>query len=116
VRIRFRDVLSAEDREHVKRILNADVAADGETVPRKVDAFLRSNTYIDDGSVGAFKALSQRDRERVISDLIWRATCLVDGSVTSVVGVTTFSLGKGFAAVKSDEDDRDVLCLVREEE
>jgi hypothetical protein len=116
MRIRFRDVLSAEDREHVKRILNADVAAEGEGGPRKVDAFLRTNTYVDDGSVEAFKALSQRDRERVISDLIWRATCLVDGSVTNVQGATSFKLGRGFVAVQSDEDDRDVLCVVRVEE
>jgi hypothetical protein len=111
--IRFRDVLDTKDREHVRRILNSSISVDkpGLQAVSKVNEFLRDDTYIADDAVEPFKEMTQPERERLISELIWRVTCHLDGSITRVLGVHAYPLGKKFSALQTEEDDRDIFCL-----
>ncbi len=111
--IRLSDALSAKDREHLRKILNASLSTTklGLKAVSSVGEFLRDDTYIDDASLQAWKELAQTERERLISELIWRVTCHLDGSITRVLGVTTYPLGRDFAAVQSEQEGRDIFCL-----
>lgn len=111
--IRFTDALSAKDRDHLRRILNASLSTTrtGLKAMSAAGEFLRDATYIDDASLQAWKELAQPERERLISELVWRVTCHVDGSITRVLGVTSYPLGKKFVAVQSEQEGRDILCL-----
>ncbi len=104
------DVLGAPDREHLRRILARGPSSPG-TSHSKAAEFLRDDSYAEENAAESLKALSQADRERVLSDLVWRVTCWLDGSMTSVVGTNTFALGKGFSAVQSEQGGRDIFCL-----
>jgi hypothetical protein len=105
--IPFRDALGPDDREHLRRIARGGP-------DDKVADFLLRNTYVATSAREPFRRLSQADRERVISDLAWRVTCLIEGSVTQVEGVKAFELDAGFAAVKSEWKGEEILCLVKE--
>jgi len=111
--IRFSDALSAKDREHLRKILNASLSTtkSGLRAMSSVGEFLRDDTYIDDGALQAWKELAQPERERLISELIWRVTCHLDGSITRVLGVNTYPLGRKFSAVQSEQEGRDIFCL-----
>lgn len=111
--IRFADALSLKDRDHLRKILNASVSTTkpGMKALSSVGEFLRDATYIDDGAMQAFKELTQGERERLISELIWRVTCHLDGSITRVFGVNSYPLGKKFSAVQSEQGGRDIFCL-----
>jgi len=109
----LRDVLSPLDRDHVRRILNSSISMDRPTLEMasRVNEFLRDDTYITDEAVKAFQELSQPERERMISELIWRVTCHLDGSITRVLGLHAYPLGKKFSALQTEQDDRDIFCL-----
>lgn len=99
-------VLNEEDLRHVRSILDGGAEL-------KATRFFRENTFVDEGSAAGFRALSQAERERLISDLVWRITCHLDGSVTRVAGVNAFDVGSGFCAVLSERGGREIFCLVR---
>ena len=111
--ILFTDTLSAKDRDHLRKILNSSLSTTrpGLKAMSSVGEFLRDATYIDDASVQAWKELGQPERERLISELIWRVTCHLDGSITRVLGVNTYPLGKRFSAVQSEQEGREIFCL-----
>jgi hypothetical protein len=112
--IPLKEVLGAPDRDHLRRILNASMSGSRAqaTFYSKVGEFLRDDTYVDEGAVDALRNLPQEERERVLSELVWRVTCHLDGSITTVQGVNTFPLGKVFSAVQSIEAGRDLFCVV----
>ena len=108
MKIRFRDVLSAQDREHLRRILDVGHS----TVPlSKVVHFLQEAAYIEVGAIQAFKELAQGERERLISEFVWRVACHLEGSVTRVLGVSAYPLGKQFWAVHAPHEGQDIICL-----
>ena len=109
--------LSDEDRMHVRKILQSSVTSlrQGEKLS-KVGVFLRERTFFEGGSVEAFKGLDPVVREQILSELIWRVTCVVDGSVTEVQGHRGFPIGPGFRALRSEKGGKDVLCLARDVE
>jgi hypothetical protein len=111
--IRFPDVLTPEDREHIGKILPQDPARppSGPTDLKSVTLFLREQTYFDPAAVEAFKRLPRRDRERLLSELIWRVTCHLDGSITRVLGVESYPLGKQFCAIQSEQEGRGIFCV-----
>ena len=93
--LRLRDLLTREDRAHLARILAPSAGKNGP----KVERFLADDTFLAEEALEPFKALSQHDRERLLSDLLWRIACHVDGSITKVMGVNVYSLGAEFSAV-----------------
>jgi hypothetical protein len=106
--IPFRRVLSEGDLRHLRAILGAtpDPGLNG-----KVDRFLRERTFVAEEAEGVFRTLAPAVRETAISELVWRVTCHLDGSVTRVKGVDTFDLGGGFCAVLSEREGREVFCV-----
>ena len=110
--IPFGGVLNEADRRHLESILEGPPGPDAGT-RAKARRFLAESTFVDEASAGAFRALPQGEREQLISDLAWRVTCHVEGSITRVMGVNAFDLGSGFSAVHSEQAGRDVFCLVR---
>jgi hypothetical protein len=106
--IPFRRVLAEGDVRHLRAILGAtpDPGLHG-----KVERFLRERTFLAEEAKQAFRGLSPAVRETVISELVWRVTCHLDGSVTRVKGVDAFDLGGGFCAVLSEREGREIFCL-----
>src|SRR5213079_1457007 len=86
---RLRDVLNPQDLEHLRRILGGkETASEPDETQRRsrVKQISTDETYISDQSLEAFKALSQDDRERLLSEIVWRLTCHVEGSITRSPG------------------------------
>jgi hypothetical protein len=101
-------VLGPSEREHLRRILDA---AGASAIHDRVREVLGRDVVFADAAVAAWEAVGQRERERALSELVWRVTCHLDGSVTRVLGVNTYDLGYGFSAVQTEEDGRDVFCI-----
>jgi hypothetical protein len=106
--IRLFAALLIQDLEHIGRIVGEGAE---EATLSQVGRFLRDDTFIDKSSLDAFRALAQNDRERLMSELIWRVTCHLDGSITQLSNIHLFSLGKQFSVVQSASDGRDIFCL-----
>jgi len=110
---RLRDVLNPQDLEHLRQILGAKDMAPGsdETVRRsRVKQISTDETYISDQSVEAFKALSQDDRERLLSEIVWRLTCHVEGSITRSPGKGV-PLESGFRMRLAVQDGRALFVV-----
>jgi hypothetical protein len=106
-------VLSESDREHLKKILNSSISVTpaGVETTAKVHRFLQSSTYIETGSSVRFKELPADERERLLSELLWRLTCYLDGSETAVLGAVTYELGGGFVANQVEQEGKTFFCL-----
>ncbi len=105
--------LGDSDRDHLRRILNRSIRA---TVPgmqtmAKVHRFLKQRTYLADKSVPRFQTLPAAQRERILSELVWRLTCFLDGSETSVLGETRYQLGGGFVANQVEVEGKLIFCV-----
>jgi hypothetical protein len=109
----LREALSAGDREHIRALLNSSITetAQAETIS-KVAVFLRERTLLDAGGADAFRALSPSDREELLSELIWRLTCHLDGSQTATLGINRHALSSAFSAVITDGDGGGFCTLV----
>src|SRR5262245_50962861 len=81
---RFRDALNEQDLVHLRRVLGEQQDPTfSETKRRmKVNQLSMDDLFVDDRALAALRALAQEDRERVISDVVWRLTCHVEGSTT----------------------------------
>lgn len=103
------------DREHLKKILNSSISVTpaGLQTVAKVHRFLKTRTYIAEDSIATFRRLPPEERERVLSELLWRLTCFLDGSETSVLGTTTYDLGGGFVANEVEQNGSHIFCLVK---
>ena len=106
--------LTSSDKEHLKKILNSSISVTpaGLATVAKVHRFLKERTYVSDKCVGRLRALTQPERERLLSELLWRLTCYLDGSETLTLGVTSYDLGGGFAANQSEHNGGGIFCLV----
>ena len=107
-------VLVTSDREHLKKILNSSISLTptGLDTVAKAQRFLKFRTMIDEKSGPVFQKLSMIERERLLSELVWRVTCYVDNSSTAVLGTTTYELGDGFIANQFVKEDKTYWCLV----
>src|SRR5262245_55560142 len=81
---RFRDALNEQDLAHLRRVLGGqEDPTFSETRRRmRVNQLSMDDTYLDDRAVAPLQALPQPDRERLISEVVWRLTCHVEGSST----------------------------------
>jgi hypothetical protein len=113
---RLRDVLNEQDLVHFRRIVGArEDPTFNETKRRsRVNQISTDDTYLADQALEPFKALSQDDRERLISDVVWRVTCYVEGSITRSPG-KGLSLECGFRLTKILQDGRPMFCVGKKE-
>ncbi len=109
-------VLGEADRAHLGRLLDGSIPAGAaaQEMRDRVRSFLGSQVQIAVEATAALARMAPRERERMLSELLWRVTCHLDGSVTRVFGVHTYILGYGFASVVSEQAGRDVFCLIED--
>lgn len=113
---RLRDLLTGPDLAHLRRILGEQQDPTlAETKRRfRVNQIASDDTYIAEQAAGPFLALSQDDRERLISEVIWRVTCHVEGSITKSSGKGV-ALESGFRLTRIKEGARSVFCVVKKD-
>jgi len=113
---RLRDALNEQDLVHFRQIVGVrEDPLFNETRRRsRVNQISTDDTYLADQALEAFKALSQDDRERLISDVVWRVTCYVEGSITKSPG-KGLPLECGFRLTKLIQDGRQIFCVVKKE-
>jgi hypothetical protein len=113
---RLRDALNGADRAHLGRILGeqGDPTLAETRRRHRVNQIASDDTYLADQAVEPFQALSQDERERLISEIIWRVTCFVEGSITKSSGKGV-ALDSGFRLARMHEGARAVFCVVRKE-
>jgi hypothetical protein len=108
----LRDVLNPQDLVHLRQILGGKTERNpDETIRRsRVKAISTDNTYISGTSVEALRALSQEEREQLISEIVWRLTCHVEGSITSAPGKGV-SLEGGFRIRLVIQDGKEIFVV-----
>jgi hypothetical protein len=109
---RLRDVLNLRDLEHLRQILGGkeEVSPD-ETMRRsKVKQISVDSTYVSGQSVEPLRAMSQEERERLLSEIVWRVTCHVEGSITSAPGKGV-SLEGGFHMRLAQQDGKEIFVV-----
>jgi hypothetical protein len=112
----LRDVLSPGDLEHWRKILGEEATSIPHSATQRrirVSRIVSGDTYLADQAVAAFRALSQGDRERLLSDIVWQVTCYVEGSITQGGAGKKIRLECGFKLVKLQENDRAIFCVTK---
>ena len=114
---RLQDVLGPPDLVHLRTILGEreDPTHSGTKRHFRVNQITTDDTYIADQAQEPVRALSQDQRERLLSDLVWQLTCFVEGSITKARGVKGIPLEYGFRLVRIERDGKPQFCLVKHE-
>jgi hypothetical protein len=105
------EFLDESGRAHLARLLAASAA---DELHARIREFMAGHVELAPEAEAAFLALPARERERLLSELAWRVTCHLDGSVTRVLGAHVLALGYGFSAAVSEQSGRDVFVLVED--
>lgn len=98
------DVAKALDAKGNPRPESAELTAN-------VRSYFDQRLFIRDEAVAKWKALDDLRRSRVLSEIVWRVTCVLDGSETAVIGQSKFSLGYDLAIALIEQDGRDVMVV-----
>jgi len=111
---RFRDALNEQDLVHLRKILGEQEDPTFSQTKRRlrVNLITMDDCFIADQAVAPFRALSQDERERLISGIVWHVTCHVEGSTTRGSGKGK-KLECGFRIVLMVQDGRPVFCVVK---
>lgn len=110
---RFLELLSPEERAQHDRSLNV-ASAPTEAVRKKakdVREVLARHCYFSPEAETRWGATPANARQRIVSELIWRVSCIMDKSSTAVLGVTTFDMGFGFKLVQTALESEDALVM-----
>lgn len=113
---RFQDVLNGPDLAHLREILGErqDPTFNETRRRSRVNQIAMDATFLSEQALAPFQELSQPDRERLISDVVWQVTCYVEGSITKSPGKGA-PLEHGFRLVKLDQDGKTTFCVVKKE-
>lgn len=111
----LRDVLNPRDLDHFRVILGeCEDPTHSETKRRfRVNQIASDDTYIAEQAVVPFQALSQDERERLLSDVVWQVTCFVEGSITKGKSGKGVPLDGGFTLVKIRQNDHPIFCVTK---
>ena len=114
---RLFDLLSSEERRHVERSLDLSNVATEQVRLKSERAreFLSVSCYFGPDIEAQWAAAEPDVRRKVLSGLIWRASCILDKSSTAVMGLTRFSLGYGFKVEDTVVEGKQALVVVGEE-
>jgi len=109
---RLRDVLNPQDVAHLRQILGGNEKKNPDETMRRsrVKEISTDNTYISGTSVAELQALSQEDREKLLSEIVWRLTCHVEGSITSAPGKGV-SLEGGFRIRLAVQEGKEIFVV-----
>ena len=111
---RFRDALNEQDLVHLRRVLGEqEDPTFSETKRRfRVNQIAMDDLYVDDAALAPMRALAQADRERLISDVVWRLTCHVEGSTTRA-RTKGHKLGGGFRVALMVQEGRPIFLVMK---
>jgi hypothetical protein len=114
---RFRDALNGPDLAHLREILGErqDPTFNETRRRSRVNQIATDATFLADDAVAPFQALSQEDRERLISDVVWQVTCYVEGSITRRLG-KRIPLELDFRLVELERDGKTLFCVEKRNE
>ncbi len=109
---RLRDVLNPQDLAHLRQCLGGNEKKNPDETMRRsrVKDISTGNTYISGTSVEALLALTQAEREQLISEIVWRLTCHVEGSITSAPGKGV-ALEGGFRIRMAMQDGKEIFVV-----
>ena len=112
---RLQDVLTPADLVHLRTILGEreDPTHSGTKRRFRVNQITADDTFIADQARDPLAGLSQDERERLLSDIIWQLTCFVEGSITKARGLKGIPLEYGFKLVRLVQDGKPVFCVVK---
>jgi len=111
---RFRDTLTEQDVVHLRRILGErEDPTFSETKRRhRVNQITMDDTYVDDAALAPLQALPQEEREALISEVVWRLTCHVEGSITQAK-TNGHKLEGGFRMLLMVKERRAVFVVMK---
>jgi hypothetical protein len=112
---RLQDVLNPLDLVHLRTILGEreDPTHSGTKRRFRVNQITTDETYIADQAQEPIRVLSQDERERLLSDVVWQLTCFVEGSITKARGSKGIPLEYGFKLVRLEQDGKPLFCVVK---
>jgi hypothetical protein len=110
---RIVDALKGTDLTHFRMILGMAGNPDPNETRRRsaVSKLAQQSTFISDKALAPFLALTQEERERLLSDVVWQVTCYVEGSTTRAPAGKKVPLDHGFQLVESTLDGQTVFCV-----
>jgi hypothetical protein len=113
---RLRDALSEQDLVHLRRVLGEQEDPTFSQTKRRarVNQLTMADTFVDDGALAALQALPQAERERLISDVVWRLTCHVERSTTRAK-TKGHKLEGGFRMVLAVKEGRPIFWIMKPE-
>jgi hypothetical protein len=116
--LRFSGMLDDEDRLHLGRLLDASIPAGSAAGGMRLGAavFLETRVWAGEEVAAALGRTGRRERERMLSELVWRVTCHLDESVTRVLGVEAVPLGYGFRLLITVQEGREHFLVGWEED
>lgn len=108
------EVLGGEELKHFEASLSSAMAPTREALQRVKDtrAFLADGSFFSPEAEERWRRATAEERRRVLSELIWRAGCVVAQSETAVLGQHRFTLGYGFVVQQEERDGREVFVLL----
>jgi len=112
----LRDVLGPGDLVHWRKILGEEETSKPHSATQRrirVSRIVSDDTYLAEQALPAFRALTQADRERLLSDIVWQVTCYVEGSITRGSAGKKIPLECGFKLVKLQENERAIFCVAK---
>jgi hypothetical protein len=111
---RFRDSLNEQDLAHLRRVLGEQQDPTFSETKRRmrVNQMSMDDLYVDGGALAALRSLPQPDRESLISDVVWRLTCHVEGSTTQVKS-KGHKLEGGFRMVLMVKEGRVIFSITK---
>ena len=107
------DVLSPDERVQFEQSLDEATAPTAEVRDRvrETRSFLSRCVYFTLEAEQRWGRTEVRARQRILSELIWRASCVVAKSETAVIGLRKFTLGHEFSVAHEERDGADVFVV-----
>jgi len=111
----LRDVLGPLDLDHLRTILGEKEDPTHSATKRRfrVNQITTDDTSIADQARDPFLGLTQNERERLLSDIVWQLTCFVEGSITKARGLKGIPLEYGFKLLRLEQEGKQQFCVVK---
>ncbi len=110
---RLVDIISPNEKSELAKSFDPANAVRPESVELLKNArkFVEKRVYVDDRAAERWAKEDALRRSRMISEVVWRVTCVIDGSETAVEGLTKFNLGYGFSLAMTKLDGHGAMVV-----
>jgi len=109
----FPRYFSNPDRVLVARLLRREEGASARDTADRAVEFLRSSTWVSSETGEAFAREPSGLRERILSELLWRILCFLDGSVTTALDQPVLPLEEGYGLSVEEREGRSIFLIHR---